>query len=63
MCYLQYLEERKFFDVSNIYIYGKYLNIAQPFDEEVLIFLEMLKIFFPAGLNLPTNEVFDKAHH
>lgn len=56
MCFLQYLEERHYIDPSDRYEYGRYFNTASEFEEETLIFLEMLKIFFPAGLTLPVIE-------
>lgn len=55
MCYFNYLEQRGFLGPDKEYYYGKlYHTVRQEFDEPVLIFLEMLKIFFPAGLEIPT---------
>jgi len=53
MCYFNYLEQRKYLDSSREYLYGAlYLAVEHEFNEPVLLFLEMLKIFFPAGLEI-----------
>ena len=57
MCYLQYLESNQFIGFSEdqgktyqSYLYGDLLeNSSADFDEAVLILLEMLRVFFPAG--------------
>lgn len=57
MCYFQYLEERGFLSFDKEYLYGQLLqSVPQVFEEPILIYLEMLKIFFPAGLQLSTTD-------
>lgn len=62
MCYFQYLEERGFLSQDKEYLYGQLLSsVKQQFEEPILIFLEMLKIFFPAGLEIsstPTHQEY-----
>ena len=61
MCYFHYLEERGFLGLNSEFLYGKLLKTAsQELEEPTLIFLEMLKIFFPAGLDIPTTEKIDE---
>lgn len=53
MCYFQYLEERGFLSKDRQYLYGNLLQYVKPdYEEPILIYLEMLKIFFPAGLHI-----------
>ena len=55
MCYFNYLEERGYLSRTDKYLYGMLLEtVQQEFDEPVLIYLEMLKIFFPAGQAIPS---------
>ena len=57
MCYYQYLEANKFIGFEEdkglgyfSYLYGQALeNSSSDFDEAILILLEMLRVFFPAG--------------
>ena len=57
MCYYQYLEANKFIGFEEdkdklyfSYLYGHALEISSSeFDEAILILLEMLRVFFPAG--------------
>ena len=57
MCYLQYLESNQFIGFQEeqgktyqSYLYGHLLENSSPdFDEAILILLEMLRVFFPAG--------------
>lgn len=54
MSYFHYLEERGFLGLNNEYLYGKLLNtVSQELEQPTLVFLELLKIFFPAGLEVP----------
>lgn len=56
MVYFQYLESTKYLDVNNQYLYGELLHKAsEKFEESVLVFLEMLKIFFPEGNKFDEN--------
>jgi hypothetical protein len=56
MVYFQYLESTKYLHVSNQYLYGELLVKASvKFEESVLVFLEMLKIFFPEGTKFDEN--------
>ena len=57
MCYFQYLESNQFigFQEGQVktyqsYLYGQALeNSSSDFEESILILLEMLRVFFPAG--------------
>jgi len=57
MCYYQYLESNKFIGFSEepsktyeSYLYGQALeNSSSDFEEAILILLEMLRVYFPAG--------------
>ena len=55
MCYFQYLEANKFIGFKEgktfeSYLYGQALeNSSADYDEAILILLEMLRVFFPAG--------------
>ena len=52
MCYFNYLEERGFLGQTSQYLFGDLLkSVSLEYDEPVLILLEMLKTFYPAGLN------------
>eukprot|EP00347_Sterkiella_histriomuscorum_P006973 403350735 len=54
MTYFHYLEERGFLGQNQELLYGKLLQLVNyKYEEPVLIFLEMLKIFFPAGIDMP----------
>jgi hypothetical protein len=56
MVYFQYLESTKYLHVSNQYLYGELLvKASDKFEESVLVFLEMLKIFFPEGSKFDEN--------
>lgn len=56
MCYFQFLESSKYLHFKEQYLYGDLLQKAdEKFEESVLVFLEMLKIFFPAGLKFDKN--------
>ena len=60
MCYLQYLESNQFIGIKEdqgktyqSYLYGHLLENSSPdFDEAILILLEMLRVFFPAGQSI-----------
>lgn len=53
MSYFHYLEERGFLGQQHEYLYGRLLNtVNQELEEPTLVFLELLKIFFPAGLEI-----------
>jgi len=62
------LESHKYLHFKEQYLYGDLLQKAdEQFEESVLVFLEMLKVFFPAGLKfdhtfLPQShfEVFEQ---
>jgi hypothetical protein len=42
---------------DNEYLYGQLLQcVNKEFEEPILLFLEMLKIFFPAGLQVQTTD-------
>lgn len=61
MCYFNYLEARHFLGMNDKYLYGMLLeSVTQPFDEAVMIYLEMLKIFFPAGQDLAPINTHEK---
>ena len=57
MCYFQYLESNKFIGFLDekgktyqSYLYGQALeNSSSDFEESILILIEMLRVFFPAG--------------
>ena len=55
MCYFQYLESNQFISFEGNKQYKSYLfanaleNGASDFEESILILLEMLRIYFPAG--------------
>lgn len=62
MCYFQYLENRKFLNYQTEYLYGDLLKQADVDQvEAILIFLEMLKIYFPAGKTLGVVNSHDTA--
>ncbi|CDW83047.1 UNKNOWN [Stylonychia lemnae] len=57
MTYLHFLEQRGYLGMNKEYLYGRKLKQATNEDEQaVLLFLEMLKIFYPAGLEIPAIE-------
>ena len=57
MCYFQYLEERGFFAKDQEFLYGQLLQQVKPeYEEPIMLYLEMLKIFFPAGLDIATTQ-------
>ena len=60
MCYFNYLEGRQFLGNNKEYLYGKLLKMVQKvymlndhsqmiIDEPILIVLEILRVFYPAG--------------
>ena len=69
MCYFQYLESNHFIGFQDdksyqSYLYGQALeNSSSDFDEAILILLEMLRVFFPAGNPITVayshNQFFD----
>lgn len=58
MCYFQYLEERCFLAPSDQeFLYGQLLQQVKPeYEEPIMLYLEMLKIFFPGGLDIATTQ-------
>lgn len=57
MCYFQYLEERGFFGKDQEFLYGQLLQQVKPeYEDPIMLYLEMLKIFFPAGLDIATTQ-------
>jgi hypothetical protein len=56
MCYFNFLEERGFLGQDSEYLFGNLLKLAVDYDQSVLVLLEMLKIFYPAGLPLTASK-------
>ena len=52
MCYFNFLEERGFLGQHSEYIFGNLLKLSVDYDQSELVLLDMLKIFYPAGLPL-----------
>lgn len=54
MTYLNYLEEREFLVFNQQILFGDLLrSLNHQFDQNNILLLEMLKIFFPAGNEIP----------
>ena len=49
MCYFKYLESSEFIGLKTNYLYGDLLEQNSDFEESILLMLEMLRIYFPAG--------------
>ena len=53
MCYFQYLETNKFIQLEpetyREYLFGGALGSGSDFEESILVLLEMLRIYYPAG--------------
>ena len=49
MCYFKYLESSEFIGLKTNYLYGDLLEQNSDFEESILLLLEMLRIYFPAG--------------
>ncbi len=57
MSFFQYLENMKFFEEDQEYLYFKLLkSVGDDVEEIVFIFLEMMQITLPCGLNFPALE-------
>lgn len=59
LCYLSYLETNKYLQSNQKYLFGELVKSTHKtnYQEQVFIFLEMLKVFFPGGDSLVTPSV------
>ena len=61
LCYLSYLETNNYLKANQKYLFGDLVKMAGEtiYQEQVFLFLEMLKVFFPGGDSLVAPSVLN----
>lgn len=62
LCYLSYLETNNYLKSDQKFLFGELVKSTskQIYQEQVFLFFEMLKVFFPGGDNLVAPSVFNE---